>query len=48
MSESEINQKLNELFSSGTTNIGQIMKEFAQLPADKKLVSDLARRMMSK
>ena len=47
MTESEINQKLDEILSTGITNIGQIMKEFAQLPADKKLVSELARKKMA-
>ncbi len=46
MSEVEINQKLDEILASGITNIGQVMKEFAQLPADKKLVSELARKKM--
>lgn len=47
MSEAEINQKLEQILASGITNIGQIMKEFAQLPADKKLVSELARKKMA-
>jgi len=47
MSEVEINQKLEQILASGITNIGQIMKEFAQLPADKKLVSELARKKMA-
>ena len=47
MSESEINQKLDQILASGITNIGQIMKEFAQLPADKKVVSELARKKMA-
>jgi uncharacterized protein YqeY len=47
MSEAEINQKLDEILTSGITNIGQIMKEFAQLPADKKVVSDVARKKMA-
>ena len=47
MSESEINSKLDEFISSGLSNIGQIMKEFANLPADKKMVSELLKRKMS-
>lgn len=47
MSEVEINQKLDQILATGVTNIGQIMKEFAQLPADKKLVSELARKKMA-
>lgn len=47
MSESEISSKLDEILKSGVTNIGQIMKEFANLPVDKKLVSELTRKKMS-
>ncbi len=47
MSESEINYKLDEFISSGLSNIGQIMKEFANLPADKKMVSELLKKKMS-
>lgn len=47
MSESEINSKLDEFISSGLSNIGQIMKEFANLPADKKMVSELLKKKMS-
>jgi uncharacterized protein YqeY len=47
MSEDEVNAKLDEILASGVTNIGQIMKEFAQLPVDKKLVSELAKKKMA-
>ncbi len=47
MSEDEINSKLGEMIASGITNIGMIMKEFAQLPVDKKLVSELAKKKMT-
>lgn len=47
MSESEVIAKLDEILASGVTNIGQIMKEFAQLPVDKKMVSELAKKKMS-
>lgn len=47
MSEAEINEKLDQLLTYGFNNIGQIMKEFAQLPADKKMVSELARKKMA-
>jgi len=47
MSEDEVNAKLDEILASGVTNIGQIMKEFAQLPVDKKMVSELAKKKMS-
>jgi len=47
MSETEVIVKLDEILASGVTNIGQIMKEFAQLPVDKKMVSELAKKKMS-
>lgn len=48
MSEDDVNKKLDEILSSGVTNIGQIMKEFSTLPVDKKLVSELAKKKMTK
>ena len=48
MSESDINTKLDEIIASGASNIGQIMKEFASLPVDKKMVSELAKSKMIK
>ena len=47
MSEAEVIAKLDEILASGVTNIGQSMKEFAQLPVDKKMVSELAKKKMS-
>lgn len=47
MSESEIKDKINVVMLNGATNIGQIMKEFSTLQADKKLVSELAKQMLS-
>lgn len=44
MSEAEVQNKINELMSSGITTIGAIMKEFATLPVDKKLVSELIKK----
>jgi len=44
MSEAEVQHKINELMSSGITTIGAIMKEFATLPVDKKLVSELIKK----
>jgi hypothetical protein len=32
---------VDELLSNGITQIGQIMKEFAKLPVDKKIVSEV-------
>jgi len=43
MSEADINEKLDELISGGVTDIGSIMKAFATLSVDKKLVSELAK-----
>ena len=40
MSKEEVTAKVNELVTSGITQIGSIMKEFATLPADKKMVSE--------
>ena len=40
MSKEEVTAKVTELVSSGITQIGAIMKEFATLPADKKMVSE--------
>jgi uncharacterized protein YqeY len=47
MSESDIELKVSELITTGVSNLGQIMKEFAGLQADKKKVSDIARKMLS-
>ena len=47
MSEAEISEKLDQLLTHGFNSIAQIMKEFAQLPADKKVVSELARKKMA-
>jgi uncharacterized protein YqeY len=43
LTRDEIEQKVNELISSGASNIGDIMKGFAQLSADKKIVSEIAK-----
>lgn len=48
MSETEIKVKINEVILNGSTNIGQIMKEFSTLQADKKLVSELAKSILSR
>ena len=48
MSEAEVNAKLDEIIASGVSNIGMIMKAFATLPVDKKLVSELAKNKMTK
>ena len=46
MSKEEITNKVKELINSGVTNIGAIMKEFAALPADKKVVSEVVKEVM--
>ena len=46
MSKEEVTQKVTELVDSGITQIGAIMKEFAQLPADKKMVSEVVKELV--
>jgi uncharacterized protein YqeY len=41
MSKEEVAGKVTELVNSGITQTGAIMKEFATLPADKKMVSEV-------
>lgn len=41
MTETEIVTKIQELVDAGASNLGEIMKAFATLPADRKLVSTL-------
>jgi len=43
MTKLEIESKVDELLSNGITQIGQIMKEFSQLPVDKKIVSEVVK-----
>jgi uncharacterized protein len=45
MSKEEITQKVTELVNSGITQMGAIMKEFSNLPADKKLVSEIFKKL---
>jgi hypothetical protein len=47
MTREEIENKINELISSGASNIGDIMKGFAQLSADKKIVSEIAKSKLN-
>ena len=48
MTEDEINKKISEIISANSTiNIGIIMKAFKELPADKALVSKIAKEMLS-
>jgi uncharacterized protein YqeY len=41
MTESEISQKIKELISGGAGNIADVMRAFSDLPADRKLVSQI-------
>ena len=46
MSREEVVLKVTELVNSGITNIGGIMKEFAILPVDKKIVSEVIKEVL--
>ena len=46
LSKEEIFNKVTELKNSGVTNIGQIMKEFAGLPVDRKIVSEVIKEVI--
>jgi len=46
MSKEEVTAKVTELVNSGITQIGAIMKEFATLPADKKMVSETIKEVV--
>jgi uncharacterized protein YqeY len=46
MSKEEVVTKVNELLSSGITQMGAIMKEFGNLPVDKKMVSEVVREIL--
>lgn len=46
MTKEEITIKVTELFNSGISNIGAIMKEFSSLPADKKVVSETIKEVI--
>jgi uncharacterized protein YqeY len=47
MSKEEVTAKVTELVNSGITQIGAIMKEFASLPADKKMVSESIKELIN-
>ena len=47
MSKEEVTAKVNELVSSGITQISAIMKEFSTLPVDKKMVSEVVKEVIS-
>ena len=46
MSKEEVTTKVNELVTSGISQIGAIMKEFSTLPADKKMVSEVLKEVI--
>jgi uncharacterized protein YqeY len=46
MSKDEVTQRVTELINSGITQMGAIMKEFASLPADKKMVSEVVKELI--
>ena len=46
LSREDIVAKVTELKVAGITNIGQIMKEFASLPVDRKIVSEVIKEIM--
>jgi uncharacterized protein YqeY len=46
MSKEEVADKVTELVNSGITQIGAIMKEFSNLPADKKMVSEVIKELV--
>jgi uncharacterized protein len=46
LSKEEIFAKVTDLKTAGITNIGQIMKEFAALPVDRKVVSEVIKEVI--
>lgn len=46
LSREDITKKILELKESGITNIGQIMKEFSNLPVDRKVVSEVIKEII--
>ena len=46
MSKEEVTAKVTELVNAGITQIGAIMKEFATLPVDKKMVSESIKELI--
>jgi uncharacterized protein YqeY len=46
MSKEEVTEKVTELVNSGVTQMGAIMKEFASLPVDKKMVSEVVKELV--
>ena len=46
LSKDEIVAKVTDLKNTGVTNIGQIIKEFAGLPVDRKVVSEVIKEVI--
>ena len=46
MSKEEVTEKVTELVNSGVTQMGAIMKEFASLAVDKKMVSEVVKELV--
>jgi uncharacterized protein YqeY len=47
MSAEEIQTKVDELIANGVTNMGAIMKEFATVQVDRKLVSEIIKNTLA-
>lgn len=47
MTREDIVAKVNELVASGVTNMGGIMKEFATLQVDRKVVSEVIKEALT-
>lgn len=47
MTREEIEIKISELLSNGMNNLGEIMKVFSTLPADKRVVSEIFKATQS-
>jgi len=47
MSEEDIRKKVSSIIESGVGNMGLIMKEFSDVPCDKKLVSQIVRENLN-
>jgi uncharacterized protein YqeY len=46
LTREDIVTKVNELVASGVTNVGGIMKEFATLQVDRKVVSEVIKEVL--
>jgi len=46
LSVKEIQSKIDSLILLGVNTLGQVMKEFSNLPADKKVVSELFKKSL--